>query len=275
MQGTGRVCCIAPKTQKLIASLTDNLVTKPYNAWGKNDQSWDDYTIVFPHSFGSARRKKIKSAFQLYTEAVFFPVIVNILFGENMKDVIKTHLMSFKVSTIIVGMDADYYGAGKDIYHMHLDNKVGTIQPKNKSQKRKYRMVFSIPLPETPEDSEWTVYLKNQRKKPFDSQRDFHGYMKSRYVDWGTTNGKSRPLYSIPDSDVFRAKGGEVFVHPSHVSNASGFCQPIHSEPNPCPPRILFTIDFQDVVVKTGKKYSVTRVPIEAIKKAVSVIAID
>lgn len=275
-QKSNFVCRITPNVQKVIALLTDVLVTKPYEKWGKVAGSWDNYTIVFPASFGSDRRKAISSDFQKYTESVYYPLMIKLLFGENMYRSIKQYIISFKVSTIAVSKDTDYYGENKNIYHMHLDNKVGIVQHNNKCQQRKYRIVFSIPRKGTRvaeangTDLGWTVYLKNQRKQPLKSQSEFHRYMRSRYQDLGTENGKTRPLYLIPKSDIFKAKAGEVWIHPSHIPEAASTCQPIYAEPNPCPPRILITIDLGDKITQNGKSFNVSRVPVPKIKEALA-----
>jgi hypothetical protein len=56
---------LSPEIQYLIHCMEIIFLKIPYNKFGKNEKSWDDYNIVFPCTFGSDRRKPVTDIFTL------------------------------------------------------------------------------------------------------------------------------------------------------------------------------------------------------------------
>lgn len=231
-----------PNIQYIISRLQHGLNIK-YNFDGKTQYSEKDFNLIFPDSFGSARRKPVTEEFQKYGETIFYPILKTLIFGKEGWKNIEKHSMTTKINTIKYSEDTDYYG--KNIYHMHLDNKIGMPNLKDKTQIQKIRVIFSI-VPESIDNGndtentnyQSTVYLKSQPIPGFFKQDKFHEYMGKRY---DVLQDTLRPLYIIPDNEVCRAKPGEILVHYSHPG------YPIHAEANPCPDRTLYAFDFQDI----------------------------
>lgn len=255
-------CNIHGCVQLLVVVLATTLLENLYPLFGKNESSLDKLMLVFPSSFGSDRRKPITQEFQQYGELIFQEIINTLLFGKEGWRSTKKHMLVAKLNTIKVSEDSDYYG--KQAFHMHLDHKIGLIQPKNENQHRLVRFVVSFvkgavdpithAISESPEHLA-TVYLKDQPANPFANQAAFHKWMAGRYYDYGTANGNPRPIYIIPEDDVIRIKSGAVGVNESHPTGG----QPVHGEANPVPDRFLYTVDSEDII--HGGKKPATRVP--------------
>jgi hypothetical protein len=245
---------ISPMIQHLISEIQNTLIIPQYHAFGKTKDSWKNFNIVFPASFGSDRRKPITHEFQQFGEIVYWPIIYTLLFGKDGWEQIKSYLLSFKINTLKVSEDTDYYNTSA--YHMHLDNKPGKKNDSDNSQKHIIRIIFSIvPASFYKNDAgileisndiihQSTLYLQQQPIEGFHSQNQYHEYMRQRFP---TLSNTYRPIYQIQDNEVCRAKPGQVNIHYSHPA------LPIHAEANPCPDRTLFAIDFQDIinVIKT------------------------
>ena len=100
--------------------------------------------------------------------------------------------------------------------------------------------------------------------------------MQEWYLDRGLENsGLPRPHYTIPEELLYRAKTGEVLVHPSHADDTHG-CQPIHAEPNPCPDRHLFVFDWKNLVHQAddGSFLPCTEIPEAAILRHMRALAV-
>lgn len=111
-----------------------------------------------------------------------------------------------------------------------------------------------------------TCYPVWQPKVGFHSNREFHKYMRSLYVDRGLENsGLPRPHYQIPEDMIYRACTGEVLWHNSHADESGP--QAVHSEPNPCPDRHLFVFDFKNLIHRgpDGKFLPSTEIPMDVI----------
>ena len=64
-----------------------------------------------------------------------------LLFGRDGWEEVRPHLTAFKINTLQISENEFYYG--QDIYHFHLDHKIGKLEPKDENQKRTKRMIFS------------------------------------------------------------------------------------------------------------------------------------
>lgn len=226
------------------------------------DDEKPEYTIVIPSTYGSARRKYITQKFQEYCEKIYFPIITTLYFGEHWQS-IKQHFMAYKVNTML------QIDLRPNIYHMHLDAKVGIIDKSTKYSKRITRILTSymhnaVLHPENTHLYGATVYPMEQHTKPFKCMNDYHSYMRSIYPERGKSEGGPRPLYEM--HKVKRLLSGQVAVHASHVlPNQS---QVIHSEPNPNPEGGRYAIiwDFENVIERDGKKVlNVIDIPMERI----------
>jgi hypothetical protein len=242
------------KIQKIIILIHEILIDEAYKDFGdihNNDLYKPEYSLVIPSTFGSARRKPVHQKFQEYCEEIYFPIITSLYFGIEGWAVIKDHLSSFKINTMTM------IHLVPDVYHMHLDAKIGEYMPKNKAQKHVTRILTSfVPLatklPKCRNLLGCTVYPKIQPDKPFLNNKMYHKYMCSMYDEEGLSQNKPRPLYKIEPHDTVRLLSGEVAVHPSHTVDTA---QPIHSEPNPNPigGRYALIWDFVNIIVNNGK----------------------
>ena len=142
------------------------------------------------------------------------------------------------------------------MFHMHVDMKIGVLEPRNYTQKHGSRLLFSI-VPEAIEEGAdakapefgTTVYPLWQPRAGFRNNHEFHNYMMKTYSECGIENsGLPRPHYIIEENLVYRAITGEVLINKSHADHKQ--CQPIHAEPNPCPDRYLFVFDFKNLIRK-------------------------
>jgi hypothetical protein len=244
---------LAPEVQSLIVLLDEMFLKGPYEEYGKNERSWKDYNIVFPNTFGSAQRRPITQKFQEFTETVFWPMMNTLLYGHNGWKKIQDHHLCFKVNTIKISEGTFYYN--KDIYHMHLDNKIDHYEKNDEQQLRS--TVFSV-IPsaisingKTVSDSKEfgsAVYIKDQPLNSFFTQNHYHKWMGETFEECGLKAGNLRQLYRVELKDLFRSKSGEIGIHHSHPKFGS---QEVHAEANPAPDgRILVAIDFQDTPVK-------------------------
>ena len=120
---------IHPLAQHLICALQAELLDEPYRAFGKTDGSENQFNLVFPKTYGSDRRKPVTARFQDFAEAVYWPLINALLFGREGWERVRPHLTAFKVNTLQISADEFYYG--QDIYHFHLDHKIGRCEPKD------------------------------------------------------------------------------------------------------------------------------------------------
>mmetsp|Transcript_2724 Transcript_2724/g.3347 ORF Transcript_2724/g.3347 Transcript_2724/m.3347 type:complete len:402 (-) Transcript_2724:60-1265(-) len=260
------------KVQQMIYKIQSILVDQPYNTFGKVEGSWDNYTLMFRNGWSSVGdlRKPVASNFQQYCEDIYVPIMCCMLFGKGWED-IKQHWGSFKSCTIKV-CEGDQNFLGDNVFHMHIDGKVGLLQERNYSQRHMSRLLFSIVTDvlededaATAEGNGTTVYPIWQPKRGFSSNQAFHKYMQSKYHECGLKNsGLPRPHYRIPEELVYRAVSGEVLFHFTHSSEKNGKGpQAIHSEPNPCPDRHLFVFDWNNIVQKdeSGKYLPSTEVP--------------
>ena len=194
--------------------------------------------------------------FQAYCDRVYSRVIWTLMFGRAGWEAIRPHLSSFKANTIKVCETTGFHG--ENVFHMHLDGKIGLLQANNQSQKKTIRLLFSI-VPGAfvmdtvggvnPDKARGdgtaaagsgsallahgcTVYPVWQLQAGFRNNAEFHRYMVGRYHECGLSTGLPRPLYVIPEPLVYRATSGEVLVHKSHADAQAP--QPIHAEANPC-----------------------------------------
>ena len=236
---------------------------------------------MFPLSFGSDRRKPVSPAFASFAEQVYCPLVYSLLFGTSAwREKIERHLSSFKSNTIKIKT----VGWVPNSFHMHVDGRIGILQPKNHTQKRSSRYLFSIvpaAIQQSPENSATvlpqpadpdvrdphgtTVYPIWQPLKGFNNTESFHKYMTSAYPERGLSLNFPRPLYEIPERLVYRSKTGEVLVHDSHVSGEEVGCQVIHAEANPCPDRYLYVFDFYNVCYEGQKGRKSEDIPQELI----------
>lgn len=243
--------------QRMIYKMQVTLVDKPYNSIGKTEGSWDNYTLMFRngwHNVGD-KRKPVTQTFQDFCEKVYVPIMTKMLFG-NGWDKIKEHWGSFKSCTIKV-CEGDENFLGENIFHMHIDGRVGLLQKKNHTQRHMSRLLFSI-VTDVVEHEDHTSNLENgttvypiwQPLTGFDSNQTFHKYMQSKYHECGLQNsGLPRPHYAIPEDLIYRAVSGEVLFHFTHSDDKNGKGpQAIHSEPNPCPDRHLFVFDWNNII---------------------------
>lgn len=242
---------IHPLAQHLLVCMQAELLDGPYRAFGKTEGSEEQFNLVFPKTYGSDRRKPVSARFQDFCEAVYWPLVNALLFGVEGWEQVRRHLTAFKVNTLQISADEFYYG--QDIYHFHLDHKIGRLEPKDQMQKQTMRVIFStVPaalerhasgevaaLAERRFDS--TVYLRAQPPHGFHQQDELHTHLQARFPECGLSAGRERPLYQVGDDELYRALPGEVCVHRSHPG------RPIHAETNPCPPeRCLYVLDWED-----------------------------
>lgn len=158
----------------------------------------------------------------------------------------------------------------KDVYHMHLDAKVGIYNQKDIGQKRISRILTSYSPEYLKHNSSsrlseqenqrlfgCTVYPIVQPKFSFSNIKLFHKYMESLYEECGLSNKRvptPRQNYKINSKEVVRLLPGETVLHKSHtLPNKS---QPIHSEPNPNPKgnRYALIWDFKNIIKYNNKK---------------------
>lgn len=274
---------IDPKAQQLIYSIQVTLVDKLYQKFGKAEDSWEGYTLMFRNWVDSKdERKPITEAFQEFCEQIYCPIFWTLLFGIQGWEEFRKHWAQFKSCTIKITEYGMCYG--DNVFHMHIDGKIGVLEPKNYTQRHMSRLLFSIVTPvvkgevpfETAFDEKYakeyaaTNYPIWQPKKGFKNNHEFHKYMQSWYPERGLENtGLPRPHYEIPEDLLYRAKSGEVLINRSHSSKEYG-CQPIHSEPNPCPDRHLYVFDWNNILHesdKPGKMLPSTEIPEENIIK--------
>eukprot|EP00040_Diaphanoeca_grandis_P042394 m.264894 g.264894 ORF g.264894 m.264894 type:complete len:528 (-) comp58785_c0_seq1:61-1644(-) len=133
---------IHTQSQRLLVKLQMCLLDEPYKRFGKTEGSWDTYNVVFPSSFGSDRRKPVTAAFQQYCDALYCPIMYTLIFGKDGWQKFQKHLSSFKSNTIKVCETTAFHG--ENIFHMHLDGRIGKLQPKNFQEKHSSRFLFSI-----------------------------------------------------------------------------------------------------------------------------------
>jgi hypothetical protein len=271
---------ISHRIQRLIHAVQTALVDLPFDAYGKTEPytqfglTWEGYTLMARNGWqGGDLRKPVTAGFQEFFEQVYCPVIWALLFGERWGPEFHKHYAQFKSCTIKVCENTGFYG--NDIFHMHVDGKIGLLQRKNFSQKHMSRLLFSIVTdaleeegeePNTKQEYGTTAFPIWQPKKGFRNNHEFHKYMQTYYLDRGLENsGLTRPHYEIPENLIYRAVPGEVLIHQTHAIHG---CQPIHSEPNPCPDRHLYVFDWNNIVTKdqaTGKYAPSVEVPETAI----------
>jgi len=273
---------VHPRVQQMLHHLQVGLVDEPYDAFGRTIGSWEGYTLMFRNGFPSKDlRKPCTDVFQEYCEAVYCPILFAMLYGSGWHE-IQQHWSQFKSCTIKVSESADFWG--ENIFHMHIDGKIGLLQKNNHSQSRMSRMLFSIVTDTLDQEVDvsayeygTTVYPLWQPKVGFKSNHQFHNYMQQQYYECGLENsGLPRPHYRIPEELVYRATAGEVLWHDSHVANChiTG-PQPIHAEPNPCPDRHLFVFDWKNLIHQdaSGKYLPSDAIPMESIMQHFSVLA--
>ena len=143
-----RMCGAA---QRMIFEVMTILVDAAYELFGKvPDESWDCYTLMFRNGFtGRDDRKPITPLFQEWCESVYCPVLWTLLFSkEGWNDELKKHYAQFKTCTVLVCEDTGFWG--KNIFHMHIDGKIGIFQVKTRifhmhidGKKRMNRLLFS------------------------------------------------------------------------------------------------------------------------------------
>jgi hypothetical protein len=282
---------LSQQAQAILVKLQTFFLDRPYAVFGKTEDSSHEYNVVCPSSFGSDRRKPVTARFQSFVDGVYAPIVYALLFGSSGRETIRQHLVSFKTNTIKVCEQTAF--CGENIFHFHLDGKIGVLQEKNHTQKHMVRLLFSLvpdalvppaapllstttalpaPPPVAPKPASGgssasatgggalaapaaqlqadvkhgcTVYPIWQPRCGFRNNHEFHRYMSARYPEHGHTNGFPRPLYGIPEDQIYRSLTGEVLVHKSHADSSGP--QPIHAEANPCPDRYLFVFDFENV----------------------------
>ncbi len=254
--------------QRALYKMQVRLVDEQYERFGKTDGSWKRYTLMFRNGWSPGdKRKPVTEAFHRYCEEVYCPIMFAALFGrDGWERHVKQHWSTFKSCTIkVCEGGTSFYG--KNIFHMHIDGKIGLLQKKNHSQRRMNRLLFSIVTDALKDESNassrkygCTDYPVWQPRKGFKSNHDFHKYMQTWYRECGLDNsGLPRPHYEIPEDLIYRARSGEVLLHFTHTEARPGQRGPqaIHSEPNPCPDRHLFVFDFVNLVRKdpSGKGY--------------------
>ena len=239
--------CIDTNVQRLLHELQTIVVDQPYKEWGRTTESWEGYTLLLRNGFQSGdRRKPVTDEFQAWFETVYCPIFLALLYGEGW-DSIHDHFSQFKACTIKVCQFGETF-YGKNVFHMHVDMKIGVLEPRNYTQKHGSRLLFSI-VPEAIEEGAdakapefgTTVYPLWQPRAGFRNNHEFHNYMMKTYSECGIENsGLPRPHYIIEENLVYRAITGEVLINKSHADHKQ--CQPIHAEPNPCPDRYLFCV---------------------------------
>jgi hypothetical protein len=265
-----------------IQSILDDL----YPIFGKTEFSDINYNLVFPTEFKSSRRKPVTQVFQEFGEHIS-ELVLNFVFGKENQIEIKRFLFANKLNTLKFSENMYYYD--KNIFHMHLDHKIGKPDPKDNMQVQTARIIFST-VPDsiqknknnqfeiksgTEEKNQYycsSIYLLDQPLEGIYSTKEFHQYMNQRYPECGISNGLPRPLYQIDEEKIYRAKPGEVMLHRSHPGT------PIHSEANPCPNnRCLYVFDFENIrnIEKVGNKLKIEPridIPINKIIKYMKVL---
>merc|ERR1711976_65249 len=293
--------------QRFMFNLQTTVVDKPYSKFGKVAESWEDYTLMFRNGFNAGRdeRKPITEEFQVYLEKVYCPILWTLLFGIEGWKICKRFYSQFKSCTIKVCAGAAFYG--ENVFHMHIDGKIGLRQVNNHRQRTMNRLLFSVVRDAVSDEAlqketeiddsklETDVYSddsiirrsvekiqadqKNygatcypiwQPLKGFKSNHEFHKYMQKYYNEVGLLNsGLPRPHYEIPEEILYRAKTGEVLIHKSHADKVGP--QEIHSEPNPCPDRHFWAFDWTNVLhgidPDTGKQIKSEPVPVDYISE--------
>ena len=265
---------IALKAQRFLYAAQVLLVDQPYTSWGKTEGSWDNYTLMMRNGWSVGDlRKPVKDDFQRYLETIYRPLMCCLLFGKDGWKRIRRHWGTFKSCTIKV-CEGDQNFLGKQVFHLHIDGRVGLLQERNYSQKHMSRLLFSVVTDVLQDEDDTmpsasqlqygtTVYPIWQPKKGFASNQQLHSYLQDRYLECGLQNsGLPRPHYGIPEELIYRARSGEVLFHFTHSSETSG-PQAIHSEPNPCPDRHLFVFDWNNIISKdaSGKYLPSVEVP--------------
>ena len=244
---------MSPAAQAIITTMQLELLEAPYTAFGNQiDGAGERFNIVLPSTFGSDRRKPVTPAFQSFCETVFWPLMNALLFGPLVWPELRPHLTCFKVNTLRISEDEPYYG--QPVYHFHLDHRIGPLAPKDQTQKRTMRMIFSVVPDATSRDAngdvhalpnaafDSTIYLRQQPPGGFASNAGLHEYLTRRFPERGLASNRERPLYEVNDDELYRAVPGEVLVHHSHPG------RPIHAETNPCPRgRGLYVLDWSDI----------------------------
>ena len=269
---------VHPMIQNLLIKIHEILIDNQYLDFGKITElgigdikgEIPEYNIVLPDTFGSSRRKPTTPMFQQYCSDIYFPLIQTFYFGTNGWKKISKHLLCFKLNTI------KRLYLVKDVYHMHLDAKVGILNEKNIGQKHISRILTSysaeylkknkstkITITENQRLFGCTVYPIVQPKTPFSSIKKFHEYMESLYEECGLNNKyvpTPRQNYKIMSNKVIRLLPGETVLHKSHTLHKS---QPIHSEPNPNPTgnRYALIWDFKNIINYEGVKI-INNVPV-------------
>lgn len=271
------VARLSEDAQDTLIELQMLLLDVPYIAFGRCLSRGDRtrYNVVFPSTFGSARRKPVRPRFQAFAEDEFWPVAQTLLFGEEAwRSAVQPFVLAHKVNTLAIGEGEDYYG--EPIFHLHVDGRVGRRDERDAMQRRRYRLLTSlVPRSSCPaeERRRSTVYLREQPDGGVASTDAMHRWAASRFEECGLSRGKRRPLYRVPLSQIVRAAPGDVHMHASHGHGTIGAAYPVHAEANPCPPgRAYHAIDLDDAVVLErggdGRVRGVAetrRVPIEQI----------
>lgn len=269
------VARLSEDAQDALLELQVLLIDVPYIVFGRCVSRSDctRYNVVFPSTFGSARRKPVRPRFQAFAEDEFWPLAQTLLFGEEgWINAVQPFLLAHKVNTLAIGEDEDYYG--EPIFHLHVDGRVGRRDERDAMQRRRYRLLTSLVPRSCPaEERRSTVYLREQPDGGVASTDAMHRWAASRFEECGLSRGKRRPLYRVPLSQIVRAVPGDVHLHASHGHGTINSAYPVHAEANPCPPgRAYHAIDLDDaVVLKRGDDGRVRgvaetrRVPIERI----------
>ena len=220
---------IHPLVQRFIWKLQDQLVDAPYKTFGKTEGSWEGYTLLFRgYAQNNDMRKPVADVFQEYLEKVYCPLMWTFLFGTQGWRELRPHYSQFKACTIKVCEGTSFYG--DNVFHHHIDGKIGMLEKKNFVQRHMNRQLFSIVKDavsdealerrreENPEKSEeelvhaniekcnddplaygTTCYPIWQPKKGFRSNHEFHKYMQAHYNEVGLLNsGLPRPHYEVP-----------------------------------------------------------------------------
>jgi len=130
--------------QRFMYQMQAILVDKPYNKFGKVAGSWDQYTLMFRNGFGAGRdeRKPVTDQFQEFLEAVYSPLLWSFLFSVEGWAYLKRFYSQFKSCTIKVCEGTGFWG--DNVFHMHIDGKIGLKQKNNQRQRRMNRLLWSI-----------------------------------------------------------------------------------------------------------------------------------
>jgi len=302
-----------PLIQRFMFNFQTAVVDSPYNKFGKVAESWEDYTLMFRNGFNAGRdeRKPITEEFQVYLEKVYCPVLWTLLYGLAGWKIVKRFYSQFKSCTIKVCAGTGFYG--DNVFHMHIDGKIGYRQLNNHKQRTMNRLLFSVVrdavsdealekesgIDDSKLDSDVyeddsvirrsvekvqadqkqygaTCYPIWQPTKGFKSNHEFHKYMQKYYNEVGLLNsGLPRPHYELPEELMYRAKSGEVLIHKSHADKEGP--QEVHSEPNPCPDRHFWAFDWTNVLhgldPETGKQIKAEPVPVDYISETMQCLS--